>query len=155
MLHLRHLGVELINLQLPLLLVISEDGYVLLLLQPVDLFPEFDDFALECVESHEGLQLLLVDLALDLAEQAVHVFAERLHLLAEAFDPAVDLIMHDLLELNYFLLCGIGPELELILQAVQLLLKVILLCLIGSKMLLKVQIVSEEHKFEDVLRQAG
>ena len=138
MLHLRHLGVELINLQLPLLLVIREDGYVLLLLQPVDLFPEFDDFALEGVEAHEGLQLVLVDLALDLPEQAVHVFAEGLHLLAEGLDPAVDLVVHDLLELNDFLLRGIGPELELILLAIQLLLKVILLCPRGSKLLLQV-----------------
>ena len=33
LLNLRHLGVQLVDLQLPLLFVISEDGYVLLLVE--------------------------------------------------------------------------------------------------------------------------
>ena len=37
-------------------------------------------------------------------------------------------------------------------EAVQLLPQVILLSLIGNKLVLQVQVVSEEHEFEDVLR---
>lgn len=40
-------------------------------------------------------------------------------------------------------------------ETVQLLLQVILLSLLGIKLVLQVQVVSEEHKFEDILRQPG
>jgi hypothetical protein len=55
-------------------------------------------------------------------------------------------------KLHDFLLGGIGPELELVLETVQLLLQVILLSLLGNKLVLQVQVVSEEHELEDVLR---
>lgn len=37
-------------------------------------------------------------------------------------------------------------------ETVQLLLQVILLSLLGNKLVLQVQVVSEEHELEDVLR---
>ena len=50
-------------------------------MQAFDLFPKFDDFPLEGIESHECIKLLLIHLSLNLANQAVHVFAEGVYLL--------------------------------------------------------------------------
>jgi len=107
LLNLRHLGVQLVDLQLPLLFVISEDGYVLLLVEWLDLVLELNNFAFEGVEADEGLQLVLVDLALDLSYQAIQVLAQCLNFLWQSFNPAVDLIMHLLFHLHDLLRCGI------------------------------------------------
>ena len=53
--------------------------------------------------------------------------------------------MQELLKLRDFLLDGIGAELKLVLESVQLLLQVILLSLIGNKLVLQLQVVSKEH----------